>query len=222
MKRRLKWFLVLFGTFVVLCILTFTLGTGSTAKNRAIARDLLQLARHWDEIDTNLPELLRSLTNLPFRDDAGGTLERLYIDRQYNLMGVPLWEYYDIQPTRGNSSEWTLYHEWEWARHRQLASYKLLTVNLTNNIDGLIFQRVRFGMRREYVEILLGPPVLRVGEQDYYGSVPQREGFESPQAPRSVVLDYDSNNVIRTKTLYFRMDGQPRCRRERLDSAAEE
>ena len=90
MKRRLKWFLVLFGTFVVLCILLFTLGAGNIAKNRAIAGDLLQLARQWDEIDTNLPSLVQSLTNLQILDNVGGTVGRLYIERYYSLMGCPV------------------------------------------------------------------------------------------------------------------------------------
>ena len=87
--------------------------------------------------------------------------------------------------------------------------------------DEDIFEKAKLGMSQSEVEKLLGPPRIRAGDQVYYGTVPQREAFESPQAPRSVVLEYDTNSVLKTKTIYFRKDGQPRRRRESLDSFAE-
>lgn len=110
---------------LVVCVVWLVLvplGSGDTPKNRKIAAELLEYHRRW-QTD---PLLLQHLTNLPSPQliESGLTGTRsISIHRNY----THLYEYYWIENSTTNLSEWTLYHAWYWDNHR-IVGHKLLTI----------------------------------------------------------------------------------------------
>lgn len=134
MKRHLKWLVVLFVVLIVLFMLILTLGRGDTSKNRRIANGLFEYHRCC-ETNGDLGSVL-SLIGFPFRN--GGIIDHpLHIDGFPRIVSVSheimhdFIEYYWLENSMTNSSEWTLYHYWEWKGHR-LVTHKLLAIVETN------------------------------------------------------------------------------------------
>ena len=126
MKRHFKWLLVLFTVLIVLSVLIITLGRGDTSKNRGIARDLLEAHSRW-ETNGKLVDL--NYSNMPFHGYAGAGPHTIYVMR--NLLYTPFEEYYWMNNSTSNVSEWTLYHGW-YCGQRQLTKKELLTIVETN------------------------------------------------------------------------------------------
>lgn len=131
MKRYLKWWVVLFGVLLVLAILIITLGRGDTSKDRKIAEALLQYNGHSDYPQKHaalesISNLFHGRMNIVLLYDAPAMLHR-----SYDLRIVRLIEIYEIDSSLTNSSEWTLYHYWDWNGHR-LLTRKLVNIVETN------------------------------------------------------------------------------------------
>jgi hypothetical protein len=68
--------------------------------------------------------------------------------------------------------------------------------------ERMLFERIHLGMGRQKVEALLGDPVVKIGNEVYYGKTPKVDQWQSPQAPASILIRYSGEGVVESKQFY--------------------